>query len=132
MSKVRKNLVISLMSLGLIIGNSISASAAEYNYSSSEFKNYVNINNGKTFTLVGTQSISKGSQAPKTSGNPCGVQYQILKSGSIVKYVTRTGTYSRTLSVDLNNSNATGSCIVRLMNYYSSSYIQTASGKFNY
>lgn len=112
---------------------------SDQSYVADAFKNYAQTGKVK---LSGTQSISKGYQSTLTSGASTGVQYQIVDGTSayatIKKYVTRTGVYKGTLSVDLSNANAKGELYLRLANYYNLSFndqyasYQSASGKFNY
>lgn len=109
-----------------------------FNYNSSSFKNYSETNT--TFKLSGVQSIKNGYQISKTPTASTGVQYQIVtKSGTVLKYVTKTGVYNGNLSVDLSNANTVGTDRkLRLANYYNLNFdnpnapVQSASGTFIY
>ena len=107
-------------------------------YKTSSFKNYSETNT--TFKLSGVQSIKNGYQISKTPTASTGVQYQIVtKSGTVLKYVTKTGVYNGNLSVDLSNANTVGTDRkLRLANYYNLNFdnpnapVQSASGTFIY
>lgn len=108
------------------------------NYVSNGFRNYVEPN--AVYKSSGSQSISKGYQKTKTITASTGIQYQILNSNSQrLKYVTKTGVYNGTLSVDLNHQGTAGTNRkLRLANYYnlgfddSNAPVQSALGEFNY